>query len=539
MLNLAMLIEDNVRKFPEREAIILGATRLTYAQLNAAASQVANGLKARGIGPGDKVALSCLNIPYFPIVYYGILKAGAAVVPLNVLLSPPEITYHLNDSDAKAYFCFEGTPELPLGKTGHAGFAEASGCEHFILMTADPAAPSSIEGATTLGALMAGQPPSVETAATDPNDTAVILYTSGTTGRPKGAELTHSNMLLNAMVTRDLYLPEVREKNVALVALPLFHSFGQTCQMNAILFLGGTLALVPRFDPAVVVDLMVKEQVNFFDGVPTMFWGLLNYVQTSGMETKAISDHLRLCISGGAALPVELLHDFERTFNVPVLEGFGLSETSPVICFNTIGFERKAGSIGRPLFATEMRVVDDQDQDVPQGEPGEIVVRGHSVMKGYYKRPEATAEAMRGGWFHTGDIAYKDPDGYYFIVDRKKDMILRGGYNVYPRELEEVLMTHPDVSLAAVIGVPHPALGEEVKAYIIRKPGATITVEELTVWCKGQMAQYKYPRSIEFRESLPMTATGKILKRELRAEHERQAGHAGQTEEPAQAQKDS
>jgi long-chain acyl-CoA synthetase len=322
------------------------------------------------------------------------------------------------------------------------------------------------------------------------------------------------------MVSRDLYLPAVRERNVALVVLPLFHSFGQTCQMNAILYQGGTLVLVARFDAAVVAQTMVQEQVNFFDGVPTMFWGLLNYVQTSGMDPKPITDHLRLCISGGAALPVELLNNFEKVFGVPVLEGFGLSETSPAICFNTIGFARKAGSIGRPLFATEMRVMDDQDNEAPQGEPGEIVVRGHSVMKGYYKRPEATAEAMRGGWFHTGDIAYIDGDGYYFIVDRKKDMILRGGYNVYPRELEEVLMTHSDVSLAAVIGVPHPSLGEEVKAYIIRKPGATITVEELTAWCKGQMAQYKYPRSIEFRDALPMTATGKILKRELRKEEE-------------------
>jgi long-chain acyl-CoA synthetase len=246
-----------------------------------------------------------------------------------------------------------------------------------------------------------------------------------------------------------------------------------------------------------------------------MYGGLLSHVQTNRLDTTPIAENLRLCISGGAALPVELLHNFERAFGVAIIEGYGLSETSPVICFNQLGFERKPGSIGRPVFGTEIRVVDDNDQDVPRGQPGEIIVRGHSVMKGYYKRPEATAEAMRGGWFHTGDIATQDANGYYYIVDRKKDLILRGGYNVYPRELEEVLMTHPAVSLAAVIGVPHEALGQEVKAFIIRKPGATVTVEEMSVWCRQQMAQYKYPRHIEFCDSLPMTATGKVLKREL------------------------
>jgi long-chain acyl-CoA synthetase len=367
---------------------------------------------------------------------------------------------------------------------------------------------------------MQGQPTAFATAATEPQDTAVILYTSGTTGRPKGAELTHSNLLLNAMVARDLYLPKVQEQNAALVVLPLFHVFGMTVQMNAMMVLGSTLVLMPRFDPTVALGLILAEHINFFCGVPTMYWGLLNEARSTGMDTKPIADNLRLCISGGAALPLELLQNFEQTFGVPILEGFGLSETSPVICFNQLGFPRKPGSIGRPLFATEMRLVDEDDRDVEQGQPGEIIVRGHSVMKAYYNRPEATEQAMRGGWFHTGDIAYMDTDGYFFIIDRKKDMIIRGGYNIYPRELEEVLMTHPAVSLVAVLGVPHEVLGEEVKAYIIRKPGTTITVEELTVWCKEQMAAYKYPRYIEFRESLPMTATGKILKRELREQEQ-------------------
>ena len=515
MLNLAMLLEDNVGKHPDRDAIVFGGTRLTYAHLNAAACQVANGLRARGIVPGDKVALSCPNVPYFPIAYYGILKTGAAAVPLNVLLSSREIAYHLNDSDAKAYCCFEGGPGLPLSETGYAGFTEASGCQQFILMTADPAAATPFPGTTTLGALMHGQPTTFETVATAADDTAVILYTSGTTGRPKGAELTHSNMVMNALVSRDLYLPKIGERNVALMALPLFHVFGMTVVLNAVLFMGGTLVLMARFDPGAAFETMAQERVTFFSGVPTMYWGLLSHVQKNSLDTTPIAENLRLCISGGAALPVELLHNFERAFGVAILEGYGLSETSPVICFNQLGFERKPGSIGRPVFGTEMRLVDDNDQDVPRGQPGEIIARGHSVMKGYYKRPEATAEAMRGGWFHTGDIANQDADGYYYIVDRKKDLILRGGYNVYPRELEEVLMTHPAVSLAAVIGVPHEALGQEVKAFIIRKPGATVTVEEMSVWCRQQMAQYKYPRHIEFCDSLPMTATGKVLKREL------------------------
>jgi long-chain acyl-CoA synthetase len=523
MLNLAMVIEDNARKNPDREALVLGPSRLTYAQLNAMACQVANGLQALGITRGDKVALCCGNTPHFPIIYFGALKAGAVVVPLNPLLSAPEFAYHLRDSDARVFCCFEGTPELPVGKTGLAGFTEAGTCERFVLITMDPAAPAPAEGTMTLGMLMAQRPSTFTTDATDPNDTAVILYTSGTTGRPKGAELTHSNMTLNALVARDLYRTALREQNVGAVTLPLFHVFGMTVVMNALLYEGATLVLVPRFDPAALLDLMVKERINFFSGVPTMYWAMLNAAKTSGMDTAPIAANLRLCISGGAALPVELLHDFERVFGVAILEGYGLSETSPVISFNQLGYERKAGSIGRPLAATEMRVVNDQDEDVPTGERGEIVVRGHSVMKGYYKRPEATAEAMRGGWFHTGDIAYIDSDGYFFIVDRKKDLIIRGGYNVYPRELEETLMTHPDVSLVAVIGVPHAALGQEVKAFVIRKPGATVTVEELTAWCKEQMAAYKYPRAIEFRESLPMTATGKVLKRELAAEEEQRS----------------
>src|SRR5258708_4482489 len=366
MLNLAMLLEDNAGNGPERCAIGFGGTRLTDGHLKGGGWQGANGLRARGIVPGDKVALSCPNVPFFPIVYYGILKAGAAAVPLNVLLSSREIAYHLNDSDAKAYFCFEGGPGLPLNETGYAGFTEAGGCQQFILMTADPAAPTPFPATTPLGALMHGHPTTFETIATGPDDTPVVLYTSGTTGRPKGAELTHSNMLTNALVSRDLYLPKIGQRNVALMALPLFHVFGMTVVLNAVMFMSGTLVLMARFDPGAAFETMMQEQVTFFSGVPTMYWGLLNHVQANSLDTTPIADNLRLCISGGAALPVELLHNFERAFGVAILEGYGLSETSPVICFNQLGFERKPGSIGRPAFVTEIRLVYYNDHEVPR-----------------------------------------------------------------------------------------------------------------------------------------------------------------------------
>ncbi len=513
MLNLAMLLEDSARAEPQRDAVVCNDTRLSYAALNAAVNQVANLLVQRGIQKGDKVAISCPNLPSFPIVYYGILKAGATVVPLNVLLKPREIAYHLQDSDASAYFCFAGTPQLPLGETGYAGFQAAERCQHFLLMTADPAAPSPIAGVTTLGAALRGQPATFETVLTDPDDTAVILYTSGTTGQPKGAELTHGNMLLNARLADTLYLRA--DHDVHLITLPLFHSFGQTAQMNAGIYNRATLVLLPRFSPDAAFQLMERENVTFFAGVPTMYWELLNYAGADTYDLQKIAGNLRICMSGGAAMPMEVMKAFEQKYDVKILEGYGLSETSPIATFNRMDRPAKPGSIGLPVWGVAVRVVDQDGNDVPTGEAGEIIIRGHNVMKGYYKRPEATAAAIQQGWFSTGDIGRRDEDGYLSIVDRLKDMIIRGGFNVYPREIEEVLLTHPAVSLAAVIGVPHASHGEEVKAFIIRKAGATITEAELIAWCKENLAAYKYPRLIEFRDSLPMTATGKILKREL------------------------
>jgi long-chain acyl-CoA synthetase len=518
-LNLASILDHQARMRPGIDAIVFDQVRIDYAALHGMVGHLANGLKALGYGPGDHIALCCPNLPFFPIAYYAILRIGATVVPLNVLMRPREIAYHLNDSDATGLLVFEGTPELPLAQLAVEAMPDAPGCRHLIVMTRNPQA-TEHEGQKTLASVMAGQSPVCPVHPTRPDDTAVMLYTSGTTGQPKGAELTHSNMVINASLSRDLQLPfiDVRPgaRNTLLATLPLFHSYGQTVLMNAGLLGGSTIVLLPRFEPAAVIETMVREKVNLWAGVPTMFWALLDHVDRHHLSPHGVAEHLRSATSGGAPIPVEVLTRFEQVFGVAVLEGYGLSETSPVATFNQVGRPSKPGTVGLPMPYCEVAVVDDNDEPVPTGELGEVVIRGHNIMKGYYKRPEANAEVLRNGWFHSGDIGRLDHDGYLSIVDRKKDMIIRGGFNVYPRELEEVLMTHPAVSLVAVVGTPDERLGEEVKAVVVRKPGATVTDAELIEWSKGQFASFKYPRVIEFRDALPMGPTGKILKREMR-----------------------
>jgi long-chain acyl-CoA synthetase len=514
-LNLATLLEDSARRHPHRDAVVLGDTRLTYAQVDAAANMVANLLVSRGIRPGNKVALSCPNLPQFPIIYYGVLKAGAVVVPLNVLLKGREIAYHLGDSDAKAYFCFEGTAELPMGTDGFAGFQQAPACEQFFLITTDQFGASPIDGAQTFGRAVANESTTFETVDASETDTAVILYTSGTTGQPKGAELSHANLILNALTSNRLFgsLATLHERH--LLTLPLFHSFGSTVQMNAGFAVASTLVLLPRFEPHQAVALLQQEKITFFAGVPTMYWALLGALD-GRVDVDEIARNLRVAVSGGASLPVEIIKQFRESFHVQILEGYGLSETSPVATFSDPEREPRPGSIGIPIWGVEVKLIDDEWKTVEGADQvGEVAIRGHNVMKGYHNRPQATAEVMRDGWFRTGDLARRDGDGFYYIVDRVKDMIIRGGFNVYPREVEEVLITHPAVSLAAVIGVSHASHGEEVKAFVIRSHGAQVTEDELIAWCKENMAAYKYPRIVEFAESLPMTATGKILKREL------------------------
>jgi long-chain acyl-CoA synthetase len=326
--------------------------------------------------------------------------------------------------------------------------------------------------------------------------------------------------MTNVTTTYGIHLPVLDftdgVQKTCLITLPLFHTTGQTVQMNVNLYAGNRVVLLPRFDPQATLEAMEKERVNFWVGVPTMYWALLKFVEENNFDVSRAAKNLKVTTSGGAPMPVEVMKDFEKVFGVRVFEGYGLSETSPLATFNQFEKPSKPGTVGQPIFGVDIKCVDESDMEVKRGERGEVVIRGSNVMKGYYKRPEATAEALRNGWFHTGDIGIIDEDGYLSIVDRKKDMILRGGYNIYPRELEEIIMTHEAVSLVAVIGVADERLGEEVKAFIVRKQGFDLTEDEMISWCKTQFAANKYPRYVEFRDALPIGGTGKILKRELR-----------------------
>lgn len=522
MASLAALLENSAAKYADRTAIVFGDTQLTYAQVDAAANQVANLLVERGIEPGDKVALSSPNLPYFTIIYFGILKAGGTVVPLNVLLRPREVAYHLADSDAKAYFAFEGTPDLPIGDNAWEGFQATDTCTEFFLIRMDAKWPEPLSPPEYFAPLVAKQPTTFETVERDDDDTAVILYTSGTTGQPKGAELRHRNMRDNALSGADLFGADEANPDTYLCVLPLFHSFGQTVIQNGGFAFGGTVVMLPRFEAGAALGLMLKEKVSFFAGVPTMYWGLLAALDAAPdgqqVDVTALAANLRVAAAGGAALPGEIHQQFKERFGVTILEGYGLSETSPVASFSVYGEEPRVGSIGKPIPGVQMKLIADDRSDIEPGPDaiGEIAIKGHNVMKGYYNRPEATAEAIQDGWFRSGDLAKKDDDGFYYIVDRSKDMIIRGGYNVYPRELEEVLMSHPAVSLVAVIGVPDEQHGEEIKAVVVKnKDHDDVSEADLVAWGKDQFAAYKYPRIVQFLDELPMTSTGKILKREL------------------------
>jgi long-chain acyl-CoA synthetase len=543
-LNLASIVSHHARLAPQNEAIIWNDVRMTYGQLDALSNRVANALVEMGIGHGNKVALSCPNLPFFPIVYYGIMKVGAAVVPLNVLFKPREVEYHLGDSDAKAVFVFEGTPELPLANSVKQAFEEVPTCEHLVVITKTcmlSTTPPAVEPKTggelntspfpehkTLTQITADTSDKFETYPTAPSDTCSILYTSGTTGQPKGAELTHLNLMTNVTTTYLIHLPMLDftdgAQKTVLITLPLFHTTGQTVQMNTNIYGGNRVVLLPRFEPKATLDAMVNEKVNFWVGVPTMYWALLKYVDETGYDISRVAESMKVCTSGGAPMPLEVMKAFEAKFNLRVMEGYGLSETSPLATFNHFEKPSKPGTVGQAIFGVEVRCFDENDNEVRPGERGEVVIRGTNVMKGYYKRPDATAEAFRNGWFHTGDIGVIDDEGYLSIVDRKKDMILRGGYNVYPRELEEVIMTHPAVSLCAVIGVADERLGEEVKAFVVLKQGEELSDDAFIDWCKSQFAANKYPRYVEFRSELPIGGTGKIFKRALREEANHQNG---------------
>ena len=513
MFNLSTILESSAYKYPNKVAIISGTRTLSYSEINQGANQVANGLQSIGIGNGDKVALSCFNIPEFPIIYFGILKTGATVVPLSILLKPDEIAYHLSDSEAKVYFCSEGNAVLPMSKMGYEGFLKTEKCAHLYIIANNPSNPSPFSGISTLASLMSNQATVFATVGTNSEESCVIIYTSGTTGKPKGAQLTHSGLLNNAIVCANLF--ELRTTDKSIIVLPLFHIFAMTVLMNAGIYRGVQAILLPRFDPEAVLASLQNQEVTVFAGVPTMYWALLNY-KGATFDYAKIASNLRVAGSGGAALPVQVLKDFKEKFDVDILEGYGMSESSGVVTFNQKDVGSKVGSIGTPVWGMEVKLVDETGKEVPIGEKGELIYKGHSVMKGYHNKPEANVKTLKEGWLYSGDIAIKDEDGFYYIVDRTKDMIIRGGFNVYPRELEEVIIQHEAVSLIAVIGVPDDKMGEEIKAFIVLKEGTTCTAKEIIQYAKSKMANYKYPRLIEFIDALPMSATGKILKKELR-----------------------
>ncbi len=491
-LNLASIVTESAARAPEAVAVRLAPIELTYAELDDRSARLATLLREKGVEQGDRVGVMLPNVLEFPIAYYGVLRAGGVVVPMNVLLKRREIAFYLEDSGARLLLAWHG-----FAAEARDGAADA-GVE---LIEVEPEA---------FAELLGDCEPTTALAGTDEEDTAVILYTSGTTGKPKGAELTHFNLSRNSDIASRT-TSDVKAGDVVLGALPLFHSFGQTVSMNASLRVGATLTLLPKFDPGEALEIMQRDEVTHFYGVPTMYGALLHHPGREGYDTST----LRICITGGASMPVEVLRGFEEEFGCELLEGYGLSETSPVACVNHPGRPRKPASIGTPIEEVEMKVVDENDEEVPQGEVGEIVVRGHNVMKGYWQRPEATEEAMRGDWFHTGDMARVDEDGYYFIVDRKKDLIIRGGYNVYPREVEEVLYEHPKIREAAVLGVPHDEWGEEIGAAVVLHEGEELAPEEVGEYVKERIAAYKYPRVVWFLDDLPKGPTGKILKREI------------------------
>jgi long-chain acyl-CoA synthetase len=491
MTNLAQNLLDTAAKEGRHPALRMDDAQLSYDEFRDAALRAAAGIRSRGVEPGDRVGMVLPNVLSFPIVFYGALLAGATVVPMNPLLKAREVEYYLRDS---------GSRLVVTGEQSAEPVTEAAGTVGIEAVTVGPAMPD---------ALLADEPLDAPVDRAD-GDTAVILYTSGTTGQPKGAELTHAGLNSNARTTQETLL-ESTPDDVIMGCLPLFHVFGLTCSLNAGVLAGSSLTLIPRFDGGKALSVVERDGVTVFQGVPTMFSAMLHQPDAAERDMSS----LRLCVSGGSAMPVEVMRSFEETFGCIVLEGYGLSETSPVASFNHPHAERKPGSIGTPIRGVEMRLVDDDGGDVAAGEVGEIAIRGENVMKGYWNRPEDTAKAIPDGWFRSGDLARQDEDGYYFIVDRKKEMIIRGGYNVYPREIEEALYEHPAVAEAACIGISHPDLGEEVVAAVALKPGASADPAELQAFVKERVAAYKYPRHVWLVDALPKGPTGKILRRSV------------------------
>jgi long-chain acyl-CoA synthetase len=494
-LSLAAVLAESARRYPDKVAVVDRDERITYRELWQQALAYAGNLRERGVRPGDTVALLAPNVADFPRAYYGILAAGATVVPVHLLLTSAEMAYGLRDSGASLLL------------------ADASQLEAGTSAAAQAGIPVAVLGA---GLATAGGEPLRTYESRRPDDIAVIFYTSGTTGEPKGAELTHLNLVMNATVNV-VDANEATRHDVVLGCLPLFHTFGQTVGMNGTFRLGATLVLLARFSGAAALEVMIREGVDVFHGVPTMYVGLLE--ASTGRE---LLPRLRLCISGGASLPVAVLERFNAAFATTIFEGYGLSETSPTATTNQPDFGVRPGSIGHPIWGVEVEIaraeIEERIEFLPDGELGEIVIRGHNVFAGYLNRPEATAEAVVDGWFRSGDLGTKDADGFITIVDRKKDLIIRGGFNVYPREVEEAFARHPAIAQVAVIGLPDDVHGEEICAIVVLDPAADAkpTADELLDWGKERLGRHKYPRQVRFMETLPLGPSHKVLKRELR-----------------------
>jgi long-chain acyl-CoA synthetase len=511
-MNLVSRVRETALEQPNKIAFHFMGSDTSYADFDQSIARFASALREIGVEKGDHVALLLGNTPHFLISLYATMRLGATAIPINPIYTPDEISYILQNSDAKAVIALDML--LPLIEKVAGAFPSVL---TYVICETTPdagekiaALPNGIrEKVKPFTQLIKTSSPDVLPVDISPDDNAIILYTSGTTGRPKGAILTHENLFSNARDTAD-YLG-FSDSDKVLATLPVFHVFALTVVVNAPLLKGATILLVPRFSPQDVFDIAKNQQATVFAGVPTMY----NFLYQSPEANVDDFSTIRLSISGGSSLPVALLHNFEDKFKVRVSEGYGLSEASPVTLFNPLDRERKAGSIGTSILNVENRIVNELGEDVQVGEVGELIVRGPNVMKGYYKMPEETAATIRNGWLYTGDLAKIDEDGYFYIVDRKKDLVIVGGYNVYPREVEEVLFTHPDVVEAAVIGMPDANFGEAIHAYVVVKD-RSIDAETLSTYCAEHLAKYKVPRNFEFLTELPKNTTGKILRRSLK-----------------------
>jgi long-chain acyl-CoA synthetase len=508
---LPELLGRAARSFPDYPALVGDGGVTSFAAFDERSDRVGGFLASHGIQRGDRVGLYCPNSEAFALAYFGILKAWATVVPLNLLLSPRELAFVLTDARVRALIYHEALAEA----VSAIAPSLPAGVDYLCIGRPDPRLPARAWEQAV--GFPAGPPPAVklDTAA----DIAVVLYTSGTTGRPKGAMLTHRNLAANTWSVRQGLQLRPGEDAV-LVVLPMFHAFAATAGFLSPLFAGCAVVPLPRFEPQSVADAIQAHRATIFLGVPSMYTVMLRLPASAAGQLAS----LRCCISGGAALPVQVMEQFEARFGKPIYEGDGPTECGPVTCVNPIGGLRKPGSVGLPLRLVDMRIVDERGEDLPDGERGEVCVRGPSVMKGYWGLPKETREAFFGDWFRTGDVGYRDRGGYFYLVDRLKDMLIVNGMNVYPRAVEEVLYQIPAVLEAAVVGEPHELHGEIPIAYVALREGSPISEAEVRAFCRERLGRHEVPRRVHFRAELPKNAAGKILKRALRRSGELDRG---------------